>query len=82
VWYHSTGDAFEVVIGKATGLFDVPFDCERHNAVWLEWVLAAQDLCCWTRALLLAGPLCCAEPKPLRYQLLHIGAQVTASSSS
>jgi Transposase DDE domain group 1 len=61
---------------KATGLANLPFDLMRRNAVWLELVLAAQDLCCWTQALLLNGPLAVAEPKALRYRLLHVAARV------
>jgi Transposase DDE domain group 1 len=61
---------------KATGLANLPFDRWRRNAVWLELVLAAQDLCCWTQALLLAGPLARAEPKTLRYRLLHVAARI------
>ena len=40
---------------KATGLRNLPFDLVRRNAVWLELVLAAQDLTCFTQALLLDG---------------------------
>jgi hypothetical protein len=61
---------------KATGLQNLPFDRWRRNAVWLELVLTAQDLTCWTQALLLAGPLAVAEPKTLRYRLLHVAARV------
>jgi Transposase DDE domain group 1 len=61
---------------KATGLQNLPFDLMRRNAVWLELVLAAQDLVCWTQALLLDGPLALAEPKTLRYRLLHVAARV------
>jgi len=61
---------------KATGLQNLPFDRWRRNAVWLELVLAAQDLCCWAQALLLAGPLAHAEPKTLRYRLLHVAARI------
>jgi DDE family transposase len=61
---------------KATGLANLPFDRWRRNAVWLELVLAAQDLCCWAQALLLAGPLARAEPKTLRYRLLHVAARI------
>ena len=43
---------------KATGLRNLPFDRWRRNSVWLELVLAAQDLLCWTQALLLDGPPC------------------------
>jgi hypothetical protein len=61
---------------KATGLANLPFDLWRRNAVWLELILAAQDLCCWAQALLLAGPPAVAEPKTLRYRLLHVAARV------
>jgi hypothetical protein len=61
---------------KATGLANLPFDRWRRNAVWLELVLAAQDLTCWTQALLLDGPLAVAEPKALRYRLLHVAARI------
>jgi hypothetical protein len=61
---------------KATGLANLPFDLWRRNAIWLELVLAAQDLTCWTQALLLNGPLAVAEPKTLRYRLLHVAARI------
>jgi DDE family transposase len=61
---------------KATGLRNLPFDRFRRNAVWLELVLAAQDLTCWLQALLLEGDLAVAEPKTLRYRLLHVAARV------
>jgi Transposase DDE domain group 1 len=61
---------------KATGLRNLPFDRWRRNSVWLELVLAAQDLTCWTQALLLDGDLAMAEPKTLRYRLLHVAARI------
>jgi hypothetical protein len=61
---------------KATGLANLPFDRWRRNAVWLELVLAAQDLTCWTQALLLDDALAVAEPKALRYRLLHVAARI------
>jgi hypothetical protein len=61
---------------KATGLANLPFDRWRRNQVWLELVLMAQDLTCWTQTLLLAGPLARAEPKTLRYRLLHVAARI------
>ena len=47
---------------KATGLANLPFDTWERNAVWLELVLAAQDLTCWAQGLLLDGELAVAEP--------------------
>jgi hypothetical protein len=61
---------------KATGLQNLPFDRWRRNAVWLELVLAAQDLTVWAQALLLDGALAVAEPKTLRYRLLHVAARI------
>jgi Transposase DDE domain group 1 len=61
---------------KATGLSNLPFDLFRRNQVWLELVLTAQDLVCWTQALLLDGALAVAEPKTLRYRLLHVAARI------
>jgi hypothetical protein len=62
--------------GKATGLHNLPFDLWRRSAVWLELVLVACDLVCWAQALLLDGELRLAEPKTLRYRLLHVAARV------
>jgi hypothetical protein len=61
---------------KATGLRNLPFDRFRRNQVWLELVLCAQDLICWTQRLLLDGELATAEPKRLRYRLLHVAARI------
>jgi len=61
---------------KATGLQNLPFDRWRRNAVWLELVGTAQDLTGWAQALLLDGELARAEPKTLRYRLLHVAARI------
>jgi len=61
---------------KATGLANLPFDAWRRNAVWLELVLAAQDLTCWLQSLLLDGELAIAEPKRLRTRLLHTAGRL------
>jgi hypothetical protein len=62
--------------GKATGLRNLPFDLWRRNQVWLELVLAAQDLTGWAQTLLLDGDLKVAEPKTLRYRLWHVAARI------
>ena len=46
------------------------------NAAWVAAVAIAIDLLCWTRLLLLEGPLADAEPKTLRYRLLHTAARI------
>jgi hypothetical protein len=61
---------------KATGLRNLPFDRLGRNAVWLELVLAAKDLVCFTQTLLLNGDLAIAEPKTLRYRLLHTAGRI------
>jgi len=61
---------------KATGLANLPFDAWRRNAVWLELVLAAQDLTGWLQTLLLDGELAIAEPKRLRTRLLHTAGRL------
>jgi hypothetical protein len=45
----------------------------------LEVVMLARDLIVWTQALLLDGELAKAEPKRLRYRLLHVAARLAFS---
>lgn len=63
--------------GKPTGFGRFPSRDFNVNAVWLELSLAAIDLLAWTRVLLLDGELATAEPKKLRYRLLHVAARLT-----
>ena len=64
---------------KDTGLAKFPFREFALNEVWLEIVLLAHDLIVWTQALLLDGELATAEPKRLRYRLLHVAARLAFS---
>jgi hypothetical protein len=61
---------------KDTGLRNMPFRDFEHNRVWLALVGLAHDLIAWTQRLLLSGELARAEPKRLRYRLLHIAARL------
>jgi hypothetical protein len=61
---------------KDTGLRNLPFRDFEHNRVWLQLVLIAHDLIAWTQRLLLSGELAAAEPKRLRYRLLHVAARL------
>ncbi|MDQ5832857.1 MAG: IS1380 family transposase, partial [Actinomycetota bacterium] len=61
---------------KDTGLAKFPFKAFALNEVWLEIVMLAHDLLVWTQALLLDGELANAEPKRLRYRLLHVAARL------
>jgi hypothetical protein len=64
---------------KDTGLAKFPFTQFALNQVWLEIVMLAHDLIIWTQALLLSGQLAKAEPKRLRYRLLHIAGRLAFS---
>ncbi|WP_405901779.1 IS1380 family transposase [Streptomyces sp. NBC_00727] len=63
--------------GKNTGFGRFPSRDFTINAVWLELSLTAVDLLAWMRVLLLDGELAAAEPKKLRYRLLHVAARLT-----
>lgn len=64
---------------KDTGLSKFPFKEFQLNEVWLEIVLLAHDLLVWTQALVLTGELAKAEPKRIRYRLLHVAARLAFS---
>jgi len=64
---------------KDTGLSKFPFKEFALNEVWIEIVLLAHDLIVWTQDLLLDGALAKAQPKRLRYRLLHIAARLAFS---
>ncbi|MDQ0938843.1 hypothetical protein QFZ67_000548 [Streptomyces sp. V1I1] len=64
-------------MGKTTGFGRFPSRRFTINSAWLELSLAAIDLLAWTRVLLLDGELAAAEPKKLRYRLLHVAARLT-----
>ena len=61
---------------KDTGLRNLPFRDFEHNQVWLEIVRIAHDLIAWTQRYCSTGELAKAEPKRLRYRLLHIAARL------
>jgi hypothetical protein len=56
---------------KASGAERLPFTRFRANQAWFETVLAAADLLRFAQMLVLDGDLARAEPKTLRYRLLH-----------
>ncbi len=64
---------------KDTGLSKFPFKEFALNEVWLEIVMLAHDLIVWTQALALTGELANAEPKRIRYRLLHIAGRLAFS---
>ena len=64
---------------KDSGLSKFPFKAFALNEVWLKIVMLAHDLLVWTQALCLDGELSKAEPKRLRYRLLHVAGQLAFS---
>jgi hypothetical protein len=65
--------------GKDTGLNRFPSRQFAINTAWLTAVMLAVDLLTWTQTILLHDQpaLTCAEPKTLRYRLLHVAARLT-----
>ncbi|PWR06138.1 IS1380 family transposase [Micromonospora sicca] len=66
--------------GKDTGFGRFPSRVFAINQAWLQLALTGIDLLCWTQTLLLQGELANAEPKKLRYRLLHAPARITRSA--
>jgi hypothetical protein len=64
---------------KDTGLANLPSASFAINHAWLQLTLIACDLLAWTRLLTLDGDLAQAEPKRLRYCLLHTGGVIARS---
>jgi hypothetical protein len=60
-----------------TGLDHFPSRSFGVNTTWLTVVMLAVDLLAWTQHLLLHGDQAKAEPKTLRYRLLHVAARLT-----
>jgi hypothetical protein len=66
--------------GKDTGFGRFPSRVFAINQAWLELALTGIDLLAWTQTLLLDGDLAKAEPKKLRYRLLHVAARITRTA--
>lgn len=67
-------------VDLSTGFGRFPSRQFTINQAWLELALTGIDLLAWTRHLLLDGPLAFAEPKKLRYRLLHVAAKITGTA--
>jgi hypothetical protein len=65
--------------GKDTGIGKFPSHAFALNQAWLAAALTAATLLAWLRLLALDGHLAKAEPKTLRYRILHAAARLTAS---
>jgi len=64
-------------IGKTCGIGRFPSHGFAFNAAWLTAALTAATLLAWLRLLALDGTLARAEPKTLRYRILHAAARLT-----
>jgi hypothetical protein len=65
--------------GKDTGMANLPSASFHVNEIWLQLVLCAQDLLAFFAVLALDGDLAVAEPKTIRYRLLHVAGKITTS---
>jgi len=65
--------------GKDTGIGHLPSRHNHINQVWVELALIAADLLALSQSMLLTDQpeLHRAEPKTLRYRLLHVAARIT-----
>jgi Transposase DDE domain group 1 len=61
---------------KETGMTNLPFRDVATNDSWFQLALAATDLLSWMANLCLDDDLAIAEPKRLRYTLLHTAARL------
>jgi hypothetical protein len=64
---------------KATGLRNFPCRAFNENQAWLEVVLTAVDLTCWTKQICFADvpALARCEIAAFRYRVLHVAARLT-----
>ena len=62
--------------GKATGLRHLPARNYQVSTAWCQAAPIACDLLAWLRLLALDGDLARAEPKTLRYRILHAAGRI------
>ena len=65
--------------GTDTGLRRLPSKLKKINQGWCVAVALACDLLAWLRLLALDGDLARAEPRTLRYRVLHVAARIVRS---
>jgi DDE family transposase len=66
-----------ICTGKDTGLGKYPSTSLAMNKAWQAAALTAATLLAWIKLLALDTTLAKAEPKTLRYRLLHAAARMT-----
>ena len=65
--------------GKDCGIGKYPSTSLAMNKAWQAAALTAATLLAWLRLLALDGPLARAEPKTLRYRILHTAGRLVRS---
>jgi hypothetical protein len=65
---------------KDTGLGRFPSREWAINSAWVQLAAIATDLIAWLQLLALDGDLARAEPKLLRFRMLHVAARLTHSA--
>ena len=65
---------------KDSGLGRFPSREYAINQAWLQIVAVAADLTAWLRLLALDSDMAAAEPKALRFRMLHVPARLIRSS--
>jgi Transposase DDE domain group 1 len=65
---------------KDSGLANLPSADFAINQAWLALVLVAGDLLAWMKGICLEGELAVAEPKRLRFALLHAAGVLVRSA--
>ena len=65
---------------KDTGLGRLPSREWTINSAWVQVAAVAADLIAWLQLLAVDGDLAQAEPKLLRFRMLHVPARLTRSS--
>jgi hypothetical protein len=63
--------------GKDCGIGRFPSQAMAMNKAWFTAALIAATLLAWLKLLALDGSLARAEPKTLRYKILHAAARIT-----
>lgn len=61
---------------KDCGLANLPFEDYVRNQAWVATSMLSGCLLAWAQQICLDGDLAKAEPKTLRYRLLHVGARM------
>ena len=65
---------------KDCGLANLPFDSFVRNEAWVATSLIAGALLAWSQMVCFDGALAKAEPKAMRYRVLHVAATLVHKS--